>query len=210
MEASLSYSARKLNAGAQYTFLSATYESSEVIGSGSNSTNSNALDGGAGVLDGGNITIEPGDYIPQVPQHMLKLFADYQLMRNLSVDADFSLISSSYVRGNENNLHQPDGVYFLGPGKSPGYGVVNLGARYKLSSHYELFGQIDNLLNRHYYTAGQLATTPYDSNGNFTPRPFGPIDFDGNTEFPVRSSTFLAPGAPITVFGGMKFIFGRK
>ena len=210
VEGSLSYSGQKLNAGAEYTFLSATYQSSQVIGSGSNSTNSNALDGGVGVPDGGNITVEPGDQIPQVPQHMLKLFAGYQLFRKLSIDADFNLISASYVRGNENNLHQPDGVFFLGPGKSPGYGVVNLGARYKINSYFELFGRVDNLLNRHYYTAGQLATTPYDSSGKFTAQPFGPITFDGDTEFPVRSSTFLAPGAPITVFGGVRVIFGRK
>ena len=113
VDGSLSYSGQKLNAGAEYTFLSATYQSSQVIGSGSNSTNSNALDGGVGVPDGGNITVEPGDQIPQVPQHMLKLFAGYQLFRKLSIDADFNLISASYVRGNENNLHQPDGVFFL-------------------------------------------------------------------------------------------------
>ena len=154
--------------------------------------------------------ISPGNRIPQVPQHLLKLFADYHPLTKLSIDADFNLISSSYVRGNENNQHQPDGIYYLGSGKSPGYGVVNLGARYKFSSHYELFAQINNLLNRRYYTAGQLATTPYDDNGNFTPRPFGSISFDGETEYPVRNSTFLAPGAPITVFGGLKVAFGRR
>ena len=151
-----------VDAGAEYTFLNATYQSSQTVQSGSNSSNSNALDGGLGVDDGGNITITPGDRIPQVPQHMMKLYADYHPVRRLSIDADLNLIGASFVRGNENNLHQPDGVYYLGPGQSPGYGVVNLGARYKVSSHYELFAQINNLLNRHYYTAGQLASTPYD------------------------------------------------
>jgi outer membrane receptor protein involved in Fe transport len=141
---------------------------------------------------------------------MLKLFGDYHPLRKLSIDTDFNLISSSYVRGNENNQHQPDGVYFLGPGKSPGYGVVNIGSRYKISDHFELFAQINNLLNRHYYSAGQLATTPYDDNGKFTPRPFNPIQFDGETEYPVQSSTFLAPGAPITVFGGLKVSIGKR
>ncbi len=141
---------------------------------------------------------------------MLKLFADYQVVKNLSINADFELIGSSYVRGNENNLHQPDGVYYLGPGKSRGYGVVNLGARYSLGTHYQLFAQLNNLLNRHYYTAGQLGTNPYDNPGNFTARPFGPVDFEGNTEYPVRNTTFLAPGAPFTVFGGVKFIFGKR
>lgn len=210
VEASVFFSRDKLNAGAQYTFLSATYQSSEVIGGGSNSANSNAQDGGPGIPEGGNITIEPGDQIPQVPQNLLKLFADYQLFRHLTLDADFQLIGSSYVRGNENNLHQPDGVYYLGPGKSPGYGVVNLGARYSFGTHYQLFVQLNNLLNRHYYTGGQLATTPYDSSGNFNAQPFGPVQFGGETQYPVRNSTFLAPGAPFTVFGGMKLTFGKR
>jgi outer membrane receptor protein involved in Fe transport len=209
VEASFSANLRHFDGGAEYTFLDATYQSSQTVGSGSNSSNSNAEDGGKGVVDGGNITISPGNRIPQVPQHMLKLFGDYHPLPRLSIDTDFNLISSSYVRGNENNQHQPDGVYYLGPGKSPGFGVVNVGSRYKLTNHLELFAQINNLLNRHYYTAGQLATTPYDDNGNFTPRPFGSIPFDGDTEYPVRSSTFFAPGAPITVFGGLKVSLGK-
>jgi outer membrane receptor protein involved in Fe transport len=210
VEANLSAHVRKLDAGAGYTFLNATYQSSQTIGSPGNSTNSNATSGGKGVADGGDITIHPGNRIPQIPQHLMKLYADYHLFKQLSLDADLSLIGASYVRGNENNLHQPDGVYYLGSGKSPGYGVANLGARYKINSHYELFAQINNLLNRQYYSAGQLASTPYDNNGAFTPRPFASISFNGETEFPIRSSTFFAPGAPITVFGGLKVAFGRK
>jgi len=210
VEASVSLSMSNLNAGAQYTYLSATYQSPETIGSGSNSTNSNALDGAPGVPDGGNIDIVPGNQIPEVPQNMLKLYADWQPIKKLSIDADFQLIGSSYVRGNENNLDQPDGVYYLGPGKSPGYGVLNLGARYSLDSHWQLFAQINNLLDRHYYTGGQLGTNPYDNSGNFTTQPFPPIEFDGDTAYPVRNVTFLAPGAPFTIFGGVKFIFGQR
>ena len=210
VEAAVSAHLRRLDAGAEYTFLNATYQSSQIIGSGSNSTNTNALDGAPGVPDGGNITISPGNRIPQVPQHMMKLYTDYHPLRKLSVNADFNLIGASYVRGNENNQHQPDGVYYLGSGQSPGYGVVNLGTRYKFNTHYELFAQINNLLNRHYYTAGQLASTPYDANGNFTPRPFASVQLDGEAEFPIRNTTFLSPGAPVTVFGGLKVSFGKR
>ena len=31
----------------------------------------------------------------------------------------------SYAQGDENNLDQSDGVYYLGPGYTPGYGVLN-------------------------------------------------------------------------------------
>ena len=210
VEAALSGRLKNIDTGIEYTFLSATYQSSQTINGGSNSSSSNALDGGKGVTDGGTITISPGNRIPQVPQEMMKIYGDYHPIRKLSINADFNLIGASYVRGNENNQHQPDGVYYLGGGQSPGYGVVNLGSRYRFGPHYELFAQINNLLNRHYYTAGQLASTPYDNNGNFTPRPFGSTDLDGETVYPVRNSTFLAPGAPITVFGGLKVTFGKS
>jgi outer membrane receptor protein involved in Fe transport len=117
------------------------------------------------------------------------------------------LIGQSYVRGNENNLHQPDGQYYLGSGTTPGFGVLNFGARYKFNPHYELFAQINNLLNRHYYTAGQLASTPYDDNGNFTARPFPPYN---NGDYPIRNTTFVSPAAPIIVFGGLKVSFGKR
>jgi outer membrane receptor protein involved in Fe transport len=209
VEAALSAHLHHFDAGANYTFLNATYQSAQTLSGGSNSSNTNAMGGGKGVTDGGNITIAPGNRIPQVPQHMMKLYTDYHPLRKLSVEADLSLIGASYVRGNENNQHQPDGVYYLGPGQSPGYGVVNLGTRYKFNAHYELFAQINNLLNRHYYTAGQLASTPYDANGNFTPRPFASVQLNGETQFPIRNTTFLSPGAPVSVFGGVKVSFGK-
>lgn len=115
-------------------------------------------------------------------------------------------IGSSYVKGNENNLHQPDGQFYLGSGKVPAYAVVNLGARYTISSQFELFAQMNNLLNQKYYTTGQLTTSPYDDNGNFIAREFTPYP---NGNYPVRNTTFVSPGAPFTVFGGLKFTIAR-
>ena len=207
VEASATAHTHTMDAGVEYTFLQATYQSTQVIESGSNSSNSNATSGEPGVTDGGLITIVPGDLIPQVPQHMLKLYSDYHPLRKLSISADFNLISSSYVKGNENNLHQATGLYYLGSGKSPGYGIVNLGSRYRLSSHYELFAEINNLLNRHYYTAGQLSDSPYDNNGNFISRPFTAYP---SGDYPLRNTTYLSPGAPFTAFGGLKVTFGKR
>ncbi len=210
VEASFAAHRRTVDAGAAYTFLNATYQSSQVIESDSNSSNSNALSGLRGVTNGGLITIVSGDHIPQVPQHLLKLYAGFHPLRKLSISTDLQLIGSAYVRGNENNLHQPDGVYYLGSGKSPEYGVVNLGSRYRFNSRYELFAEVNNLLNRHFYTAGQLASTPYDNRGSFVARPYPAYGSGGDTSYPVRNTTFLSPGAPITVFGGLRVSFGRR
>jgi outer membrane receptor protein involved in Fe transport len=206
VEAAATAHMHKLEAGAEYTFLQATYQSTQVVESDSNSSNTNALGGEPGVTDGGLITIMPGDTIPQVPHHMMKLYTDYHPLRRLSVDADFNLISSSFVKGNENNLHQPDGQYYLGSGKSPGYGIVNFGARYTFGTHYELFAEINNVLNRRYYTTGQLSDSPYDNSGNFIGRPFAAY---ASGDYPLRNTTYLSPGAPITVFGGLKVSYGK-
>ena len=197
-----------MDAGAEYTFLQATYQSPQTIESDSNSSNSNATGGEPGVTDGGLINIVPGDTIPQVPQHLLKLYSDYHPLRKLSISADFNLISSSYVKGNENNLHQPDGQYYLGSGKSPGYGVVNLGSRYTFNAHYQLFVEINNLLNRHYYTTGQLSDTPYDNNGNFISRPFTATTPAETIRCATRRISH--PPHPCTAFGGLKVTFGKR
>jgi outer membrane receptor protein involved in Fe transport len=207
VEASTTAHLRSLDAGVEYTYLQATYQSTQVIESDSNSSNTNVSTGEPGVTDGGLITIVPGDIIPQVPQHMLKLYTDAHPLRRLSISGDFNLISSSYVKGNENNLHQPDGLYYLGSGKSPGYGVVNLGTRYSFGPHYELFAEVNNLLNRHYSTTGQLSDTPYDNSGNFIGRPFAAYP---SGDYPLRNTTYLSPGAPFTVFGGLKVNFGNR
>jgi outer membrane receptor protein involved in Fe transport len=196
-EASISARVKKFTLGGNYTFLDATYQSSQTIDGGSNSAN----DGGLGM--DGNITVQPGDHIPQIPRNILKAFAEYQPTAKISVDLDFVAVGRSYARGNENNLDQPDGIYYLGQGYSPGYGVVNLGAHYQLMKRVQLFVQVNNLLDHHYYTAAQLGPSPFDNSGNFVGRPFPAVDGD----YPIRTTTFLAPGAPIGAWGGIRFRF---
>ena len=61
----------------------------------------------------------------------------------------------------------------------------------------QLSVQIDNLFDRHYYTAAQLANTGLTAQGTFLARPYpayatGPEA--GN--YPLQSATFFTPGAP--------------
>jgi outer membrane receptor protein involved in Fe transport len=197
VEISLSGQMQHFILGGNYTFLNATYQSSETVGGGSNSTN----DEGAGLE--GNIAISPGDRIPLIPGNLLKTYVDYQPTKKILIDLDFVAAGRSFARGNENNLAQADGMYYLGSGFSPGYGVLNLGAHYQLLKRVQLFVQINNLLDHHYYTAAQLGPTPYDNAGHFIARPF--LSVNGN--FPIRNTTFFAPGAPIGAWGGIRFKF---
>jgi len=197
LEINISGRIRHLSIGGNYTFLDTTYQSPQTVDGGSNSAN----DGGLGM--DGNITVQPGDRIPQIPRHIFKAFIEYQATTKISADLDFDAVGRSFARGNENNLDQPDGIYYLGQGFSPGYAVMNLGAHYQVQKRMQIFVQINNLLNHRYYTAAQLGPSPYDNNQNFIARPFPSV----GGEFPIRTSTFFAPGAPIGAWGGVRISF---
>jgi len=197
-EAGLSGTAGKLSLGANYTYLEATYQSTEDVNGASNSSNTV----GQG-LEGGTIRITPGNRMPLIPQHMLKAYADYQITGAFSAGLNMITIGSSNARGNENGLHAPDGSVYLGEGKAAGYTIFNLSAQYKADKQLKFFAQINNLFNRHYNTAAQLGPTGFTANGNFIARPFPAIAGD----FPVQQSTFYAPGAPRTAWIGLRYQF---
>jgi outer membrane receptor protein involved in Fe transport len=192
---------RRVTIGLGYTFLDATFQSEEVLNGEGNSTNDASLEGRPGLE--GSIEVEPGDRMPLIPRHSLKVFADVQLTHALSLDVDVVGVSQSYARGNENNRHEGDGSYYLGPGTSPAYGVLSLGGRYNLTRWLQLVGQINNVFDQHYSTAAQLGSTGFTSTGNYIARPFPP----SGAEFPVQQATFYAPGAPRRAWIGTRFRF---
>ncbi len=190
---------RTLEATAGYTFLSATYGSPQILNGIANSANASAAAGAPGV--DGTIAIAPGDRIPQAPRQLFKGLVEWRPTPKWSAVLNVLGTGASYARGNENNRDRADGMYYLGSGVSPAYGVVNLGGTYQASPRFQLFVQADNLLDRHYSNAAQLGTTPFDNSGRFVAQPFAP-NADGAN--PARSTTFLAPGAPFNVFGGLR------
>ncbi|MEP7365926.1 MAG: TonB-dependent receptor [Acidobacteriota bacterium] len=191
----------RVSLGGSYTFLNATFRSGEAVNGAGNSTNDDAEAGVPGRE--GTIAIEAGNRIPFIPRHMMKAYADIQATSKFTVDAGVVGISSSYARGNENNRHEPDGHYYLGEGTSPGYAVVNLGARYQVHTRVQLFVQVNNLFNRTYYSAAQLGSSGFTSTGSFIARPFPAVQ----GEFPLLGVTFYAPGAPRGAWGGLRFRF---
>jgi outer membrane receptor protein involved in Fe transport len=201
MELSISTRIRRVQVGTGYTLLDATFRSSEHVNGTGNSTNQRAATGTPGVE--GAIDIQPGNRIPLIPHHMLKAHADLQLTSKLFAGLSMIGVSSSYARGNENNRHRPDGRYYLGPGTSPGYAAVNLAVRYQIHARAQLFAQVNNLLDRRYYTAAQLGPTGFTNTGAFIARPFPAI----GGEFPLQQATFFAPGAPRGAWAGIRFRF---
>jgi outer membrane receptor protein involved in Fe transport len=192
--------------GLDYTFLSATYQSTETLDGTANNTSDIALSGYPGV--GGVITVHPGNRIPLIPKQSGKAYIDVQATSKFMFDLGLLANSSVYARGNENNAYRADGVYYLGPGVSPGYAVVNFAAHYDLTRHLRLAVQIDNLLDHHYYTAAQIENTPFTNQGTLIFQPFpayttGPQA--GN--YPLQSATFFAPGAPRRAWVELKLRF---
>jgi outer membrane receptor protein involved in Fe transport len=185
--------------GANYTYLDATYESTEVIPGEGNSTNS------VGPGFEGTITVRPGARIPLVPKSIFKANLGWDVTDKLTLNADAVAVGGVYARGNENNQHRADGVYYLGAGKTKSYAVLNLGAEYRVLPNLKAFVQVDNVFDKKYSTAAQLGTTGFNAGGAFVARPFSGPTVDG--ELPGLGSTFYGPGAPRLVWTGVRYSF---
>ena len=201
IELGLSANKGRVTGGVGYTSLDATFQSAETVNGTGNSTNDSAVAGGKG-LDG-TIDIQPGDRLPLIPRQTFKAFADVQITSRLSADLNLMAASDVFARGNENNASQPDGTYYLGPGSTPAYGILNVGAHYQLTKGWQLLAQINNIFDSHYYTASQLGATGFTSSGNYIARPLPAI----GGEFPVVQATFSAPGAPAAYWIGTRVKF---
>ncbi len=189
--------------GANLSLLDATYRSTETVGGAGNSSNDAAQAGFPGTE--GRIRIEPGDRIPLLPDRVLKLHAERAFGARWRIGADFAAVAGAPARGNENGRHEPDGRYYLGPGRSAGYGVLNLNADWRAAPGVTLFLRVGNVLDRRYASAAQLGAYGFDANGGFVARAF-PADANGDR--PVPRSTFLAPGAPRAAWVGVRYSFG--
>ncbi len=183
--------------GVQYTRLEASYESAEVVNGAGNSSSNLAQAGNPGT--GGVINITPGDRIPLIPQHLLKLSAHVAVSSAVGLHASMVAVSGSLARGNENGQHAPDGTFYQGPGAIAGYAVFNLGADWRPAPKIQLGLQINNLFDLRYNTAAQLGANGFDANGAVNADPFG----TGASP----QSTFYAPGAPRSVSFSLKYVF---
>ncbi|MDE2405579.1 MAG: TonB-dependent receptor [Sphingomonadales bacterium] len=187
VQASIDLAAWSLSASC--TLLDATFRTAETLDGAANSSS----DAPAPGFDGA-IAIRPGDRIPLLPRHLFKAAIGWRPASRLSLDLDMVAVSGTTARGNENGLHAADGRFYLGPGGTAAYVVVNLGAELRPTPALALSLHVRNLLDRDYATAAQLGRTLFDGSGAVVARPFAAPVIGG--ERPLVSSTFLAPGAP--------------
>lgn len=190
----------RVRLSAHYSFLDATYRSAETVGGAGNSSNDAGLPGFEG-----NIAIRRGDRIPLLPRHLGKAAIDWTPIDRLTLSVDAVAASGVIARGNENGLHQPDGVFYLGPGRTNGYAIANLGLELRPAARLALWARVRNLFDRRFTTAAQLGPTGFDETGAFQGTPFDGPELDG--EVPVQGSTFFGPGAPRSVQIGARVRF---
>lgn len=179
VEAGLNYRAPSWSAYANYSFVQATFRSPLVVPSPSNPYQ-DAL---------GDIQVEPGDRLPGIPEHRLKLGVDYKILPQWSVGATVNAVSSFFYVGDESNQLAP----------IPGYAVVNLHSTCNPVPHLEVFASINNLFNRKYDTWGILS----DPTGVNAPG----IPPNGVTNGPGVDNRFSSPAAPLEAFGGVRIQF---
>jgi len=84
---------------------------------------------------------------------------------------------------------------FEGPGRIPGYAILNLNAEAKLGGGWQMFAKVNNVFDKRYATAGALAENPFV--GGFQTNPDN-----------WHRETFVAPGAPRAAWIGVRYAFG--
>lgn len=192
LELALDGKAGSLDWQVAYGRIKASFESSACLLAENNSSR-----GTAAACAADEILVKPGDRLPGIPEHSLKLGLRWHVAPALRIGSDIVAFSSQYLRGNENNQHHAGmvgGQNFENSGRTAGYTVLNLNADYLLAREWSLFGSVNNVFDKHYATGGALAENPFNGSGAFVP--------DSNV---WRHESFVAPGAPRSFWLGLRY-----
>ena len=131
--------------------------------------------------ENGDILVEPGDRLPGIPTHSVKLGVRYDVTSRWNVSVEGVFGSSRFFVGDEGNDQEP----------LDGYGVANVRSTYSLGDNLEVFGRLDNLLDAEYATFGVLAEVVLELE-----------------EAPgANDPRFVSPGVPRSGFVGLRVLF---
>ena len=155
-----------------YSFIDATFQSTFVEASGNNpATDLN-----------GNITVQPGNRLPGIPAHQLKVGAYYKITDKWTLGANLVAASSVYLVGDEANLTAP----------LPPYATLDLTTTYQPLPNVQLFAWARNVTNSWYYNFGT----------------FSPTSSVAMAQAPGATATpSYSLAAPTAVFGGVRVTF---
>ncbi|WP_248324343.1 MULTISPECIES: TonB-dependent receptor [unclassified Caballeronia] len=164
-----------LGVGASYSYVDATYRSTWVEHSPSNSS----ADGN------GNITVHSGDRIPGIPSNTVKLRVDYSPVSQWNVGSNLTYRSNIFSRGDENNQDVNGSV--------AGYFLIDLDTTYNVTKQLQVYATVKNLLNKRYASFAILGENAFN----------GPNHTFSGTD--TTNEQFLGVGAPRGVWVGLRY-----
>ncbi len=174
-ELAVTYRDKRLLAYLSYAYVDATFDTNVLLPSASNPVHD----------ANGDIQVRPGDQLPGIPRHRLKLGTDMAVVGAFRIGGDVQLLGGQFYRGDEANLLAP----------LPGYALVGLHANYAVSPKFSVFVRVENVLNAHYATFGVLGDpTGVDAPGV----PVSGVGVDPR---------FQSPGTPVAAYGGVRVAF---
>ena len=159
----------------RYSLVDATFRTPFV----ERSANNSSADGS------GNILVVPGNRIPGVPRHSLKLRVDYGPEDAWAFGISVRGSSAVVARGDENNRDANGAI--------PGFAVVDLHGRWRFAPGTEIFAFVDNLLDKRHAGAGLLGRNFFTGPG----RSFAPDD--------ATAEQFRGMGAPFGAWIGVRY-----
>lgn len=209
LEAGLSGRSGKFSFGVNYSLTDATFQDKFVMLADDNNSGTHSDYYGGYVIE-----VNKGDRMPGVSLHNLNANVGYQITSKWHVGLSAVMHSESFVRGNENNKHQPGvaqervitvetspGVYELvsvnrqistNPGKLPGYATFNFQSSYQFSKAWTATLLVNNILDKEFFSAGRLGRNPFSPSIQGAVGPYG---YNHNSN-DWLSTNFIAPSAP--------------
>jgi iron complex outermembrane recepter protein len=172
IEAGIGYRDDRWNVSANYSLVDATFESAITLSSPNNPFADAA----------GTIQVRPGNHLPGIPQHRLKLNLDYALTDKWSIGGTLIAASDQYFFGDAANQNAKLGGYYR----------VDLRSSYRVSDAVELFALVQNAFDNKYATFGIF--------GDVTKTPLPGVASPSDPRF-----VSVAP--PLAAFGGVRIRF---
>lgn len=171
VEAGVTWHNDILQVYADYALIDATFRNSLTLNSGDN----------PGADENGQIHVRPGNVLPGIPRHRVKLGFDFRVTPQWTFGLDYIFRTGVHLAGDEANLDRT----------LPSYGIVNLKTSYKVTDNIEVYGVVQNLFDRRYYSFG----TYFER------------DSEAISSFGFTNPRTLGPGAPLAAYGGVKVRF---
>ncbi len=165
----------------KYSYVRATFETNQRLSSVGHPTNTYDDDDfdENELREAFQISIGRGDAIPGVSPHTGRAGLGFKATNNWNISIDVEANSAQFYRGDEDNSSNK---------KVPGYFLFNVSTEYALPKKVDgiesiLFLEARNIFNENYETGGIYAENEVDGTGG--------------------SGTFVTPGQPLSIFGGL-------